>query len=392
MTLPRQCSVLAVWCWCLLARFTLVNTENNVERCVILGNGDLPTHFVPLPVNITTKPLTLDWRLDFTVHNEEEEEAPLVCVSIEVKVPDIRLSLFIGKCEGDVVDSHLWNSQQMEIRDLSTVLVTLNNSVISLQLGNNKPKSLASRSVTLPSHTLLRVSHKRSIDLAVGCPIKCPAVLGSRASGNRLSTVKKLKKRSENFFFKPGREFARLNFEMKCETPLGNEVFLGDTTITRDQIEERSILSMWHNMSLLYNDEQNIFEIFINYRPAKTISNGLQICNIFRNFIVRAEGETFFSFTCDPTSGESQLTASSIVQDLTVNSLDVVKVVLVAIIVTLLIIVPTIYFLLRCAGFKFETSYHPENRSKLIRQIFCKKGKTGHEPQRDMEERHQLQV
>ncbi|KAG7161151.1 hypothetical protein Hamer_G028196 [Homarus americanus] len=309
MATRRQCSVLAVWCWCLLARVTLVNTENTVERCVILKDGDLPTRFVPLPVNITTKPLTLGWRLDFTVHNkeEEEEEAPLVCVSIEVKDPDIRLSLFKGKCEGDVVDFHLWNLHEMKIGDWSTVQVTVNDSVINLQLGNNKPKSLTSRSVTLASDTLLQVSHKRSIDLAVGCPINCPAVRGSPASGNRLSTVKELKKRSEKFFFKPGREFARLNFEMKCETPLGHEVRFGDTTLTRDHIEELSPLSKWHYLFLQYDDEQNIFEIFINYRPAKTISVGLNICNTFRNFIVRAEGETFFSFTCDPTSGESQL-------------------------------------------------------------------------------------
>lgn len=278
-------------------------------KCVTLEESDLPSHYVHLPTNITVSPNDTLWRLDFTIHRDEEQKGPLICVSLEVIGEKIRLSLFVGRCEDrDIVDFQLWKPTYVMPKKWTAIQVKNNASFVVLKVeGNDQDTPLVPSELTLPTKGLLRVTRSKSLSLALGCRVKCPATIGSKANTTDLSTIKELKKSSDRFFFRPGKDFMRMNFEMNCETPLGHEVSVGNTDLHREDIEELTPLLQWHKVFLDFDSASDVFKIVIDYRPAKEVSSGLHACSTFKSFSVRAAGEIFVSFTCDPSSGEVEV-------------------------------------------------------------------------------------
>ncbi|XP_053650362.2 uncharacterized protein [Cherax quadricarinatus] len=293
--------LLTMLCSCFPAQAAVVNPNVTADTCVLLGDEDLTSHYVYLPTNIVVKPLSTQWRLDLTFN--EDRQKPLVCVRLVLKEEKIQLGLYTEKCEDEnIKDFNLWKSQYVRPHEWTMINISVTGH-ITLAVDKGDPINLLSP-VPVSKHGFVYVSQKHSVDIALGCQVNCPACRASKPSGNKLSTIAELKTTTEKFFLKVGREFTRLNFEIMCETQLGQEVFVGNTDINPTDIEELTPLKQWHKISLEYYDTEDTYIIAIDYRRARKESTGLKACSVFKKFFVRAAGETLYSYDCDPTSGE----------------------------------------------------------------------------------------
>lgn len=278
-----------------------VNTSSaGVPSCVSLTAHELPTTLVPLPTNITVMSPIPDWQFDFTIQRTEGEE-PLVCIRLGAISRSIKVSLFVGRCEDqNLVDSQLWRLIYMMPREWTMIDVTQNQSSILLQLEEGEPTSLAIKDITLPARTSLRVTFTRGVNIALTCPVNCPALQGSTPGSSDLSTVAELKNMQETFFFKPGRDFKKLNIEITCITSPKGYKILPEIELTQADIEDITHLQQWNMVFLIFDNSTKAFEIDINYQTAKEVTQNLQECDIFESFKVRVAGESYFSFVCNP--------------------------------------------------------------------------------------------
>ncbi|QBB28699.1 hypothetical protein HgNV_094 [Homarus gammarus nudivirus] len=374
--------------YCVLAMCLLAYVA--AESCVVLRDDEVPTHFVPIPVNIIVKPFALYWRLNFTIHGSNNTE-PVACVSFEtMKGEDLRFVLFSGRCKEteDIIDVGIWELRNAKIKEWSTLQVMVSGNVINLQLGDSEPKTLKHKSIIITKHSRLQITYKQAIDVAIECHNKCPAIKGQSS----VSNVRELNERNVKLYFRPGKDFVQLNFEIACTTLLGNEVFFGDVSITREQflrLEKKKIFSDWYYLILEYDSDQNSINLVVNYEHINTKSSKFKTCDAFIGITMRVVGTGYFSFDCNPINGELRKEIIPTKGPRLVNTFGVIAASITLTSLGVFIIVFLVYLLIYHIGYRINYNHSPRD----WKNICCKKREADCEtpPQYDMEKIYQQQ-
>lgn len=158
----------------------------------------------------------------------------------------------------------------------------------------------------------------------------------------------------------------KLNFEIMCMTSSGYDIGVGETELTLEDITKLKPLMTWHKIFLLFDNENNVFKIDIDYHLTKEVSHGLETCHTFKSFQVRAEGETFVSFTCDPTSKEVDTEVPDDETDSPPENLTIIIAVLGGLLVFVIIIVCSVRLIPKYKHRSEEPTLEPvEVRQKL---------------------------
>lgn len=306
MPWSRVLRLFVLWCCSQACGATPVYNNNNnpIPDCVALAAADLPSPYVSLPTNITVKPLKDDWQLYITIHGLDEYD-PLLCISLETVNLEIRLWIFKGTCEDqNIVKIQLWEPTYFLSKDWTMIQVVNNGSFIVLQDKLTVPISLEGHNVTLPQHTLLRVTMARAIAVALGCNTNCPAIPISETNIGNPYTTADLRNPEESLFLWPGQDFLSLILELQCEASQGHQADAAYMNITQEDQQELVPILKWHKIVLDF-DKDNVFHIHINNVTTRKMLEGLQTCNRFTSFQVKSSGEAFVSLTCDPTISNS---------------------------------------------------------------------------------------
>lgn len=299
MAKGRDLRVLLVVLCCSLSSLTADATKRpHLPKCAAVTSPQVPPQSNVLPTSITFRPLAQDWLLDFTIQGAKEK-TPSVCITL-LPTQQTEQKVVPGHCQHHrTVDFETLKPKYVMNQDWITVHVTHGNLLIKLKVEGSDEDSLDVHSGSLPKDAFLKVSHSKSLEVALGCDNNCPAIQGSKANTTFLTTIKTLPNTLETFFFWPGEDFVRLNLEIQCQTSHGSEARLVPTDLTQKDMEE---LKRWHKIDLDYDDEKDVFKVIVNGQTVKNVSSsGLEVCNVFRGFSITAAGETFFSFTCDPS-------------------------------------------------------------------------------------------
>ncbi|ROT65346.1 hypothetical protein C7M84_016679 [Penaeus vannamei] len=295
--------------WVLLSLlWTLCHSASTIQdglaqkTCLEQGPSDVPSRNTSLPGSLSIKPHEAKWRVDFALSDDSGKRA---CVSLEVIMEKIQLSLYNTEfAEESIADFQRWPLNYVRRGQWTLLNVTVKSNALYLSTQLSEPTKLVMPDKDLPKG-VLQVTKSGGANFSLECQVNCPATIGSTDRGEGiLSTIKEMRSPYEHFYLKPGKGFARLNFEIACETLLGYEVTVGETDLSKDELARLVPLERWHKIFLEYDKEGEHYNVLVDYRQAKVIGNGLSNCQEFRSFLVRAEGETFVSFICDPATGE----------------------------------------------------------------------------------------
>ncbi|XP_047471154.1 uncharacterized protein LOC125026623 [Penaeus chinensis] len=320
------------------------------KTCLEQGPSDVPSRNTSLPEIFTVKPNEAEWRFNFTLADDKDERA---CVSLEVIMEKIQLSLYKTECVGDnIVDFQLWPLNYVRRGQWTLLNVTVKSNVLYLSTPQSESTKLVISTGDLPQG-VFQVTNSRGVSFSLGCQVNCPATVGSKNKGEGLlSTIKEMRSPYEHFYLKPGIGFARLNFEIACETLLGYEVTVGETDLSKDELAVLVPLEKWHKIFLEYDKESQNYAVFVDYRQTKVITNGLSHCQEFSRFLVRAEGETFVSFICDPATGEYK--AKPPACEASHHETHLVKPISAAVFITIMIVVSLSYAILYLLGYRLQ--------------------------------------
>ncbi|XP_042859000.1 uncharacterized protein LOC122245112 [Penaeus japonicus] len=333
-----------VWIFCYCAANI---QDGQAQKCIEQKLSDLPSRNTSLPGTLTIKPSEVEWNIHFTLMDDSDKTA---CVGLEVKTGKIQLSLYKTECvEENIVDFQLWPLNYVRKSQWTMLNVTIEaeNIFISTSLGEST--KMVMREDDLPKG-VFQVKEVRGASFSLECQVNCPGIIGSRNRGEgMLSTIREVGSSYKHFYLKPGKGFARLNFEVACETLLGYEVTVGGTDLSKEELAVLVPMEKWHNIFLEYDKENAQYSILVDYRQTKLIASGLSYCHEFKRFLVRAEGETFVSFTCDPSTGEYE--AKDAVCETLVQGRHSSTTLLATILITALAVAMVIYLTLYLLGF-----------------------------------------
>ncbi|XP_063586398.1 uncharacterized protein LOC134763793 [Penaeus indicus] len=320
------------------------------KTCLEQGPSDVPSRNISLPGTLTVNPNEAEWRFNFMLSDDKDERA---CVSLEVIMEKIQLSLYKTECvENNIVDFQLWPLNYVRRGQWTLLNVTVKSNVLYLSTPLSDPTKLVMPTGDLPQE-VFQVTHSHGVTFSLGCQVNCPATVGSKNKGEGLlSTIKEMGSPYEHFFLKPGTGFARLSFEIACETLLGYEVTVGETDLSKDELAVLVPLERWHKIFLEYDKESQHYTVFVDYRQTKVIANGLSHCQEFSRFLVRAEGETFVSFICDPATGEYE--AKPPTCEASHHETHLAASISAAVFITIVIVVSLSYLTLYLLGYKLQ--------------------------------------
>lgn len=325
------------------------------KTCLEQGPSDVPSRSTSLPGTLTVKPNEAEWRFDFTLGDDSDKRA---CVSLEVIMGKIQLSLYKTECVGDnIVDFQLWPLNYVLKGQWTLLNVTVKSDALHLCTPLSESTKLVMPTGDLPQGAL-QVTHSLGVTFSLECQVNCPATVGSTDRGQGLlSTIKEMGNPYEHFYLKPGVGFARLNFEIACETLLGYEVTVGETDLSKEELAVLVPLERWHKIFLEYDKESQRYTVFVDYRQTKVIGSGVSHCQEFRRFLVRAEGETFVSFICDPATGQYEVKPSACEDSHQESHL--ATPIFAAIFITIVIVVTLSYLSLYLLGYKLQKKGKP---------------------------------
>ena len=282
------------WCVCLVTPAVFITLPGSAAaagqgQCEVLDPSLTSTY--SLPTNITVKPTTQDWTLDFALR--EGDAPPTACIRIERKHSEVRLKFYKRECEaGDLMDYNYLSDKSVLDNTWTLLDVEVKTNTVSVTGLDGEPVTLKANNSSLPCDTLY-VTMTKYIEVAVGCRINCPHYKHYSEQDKKKNMLTS-STNIAHFYFRPGNNFVKLQYEVTYTSPQGITKFLHITDIVSP---EHLPNDSWHLVELQHL--HGIAEVHLDYTFLK--QEQLPSGCTFIQHTVRMIGDTLFSLTCNPS-------------------------------------------------------------------------------------------
>lgn len=265
-------------------------------QCEVLDLSLWSTYY-SLPTNLTIKPTAPGWSLDFAL--ALGEGSPTACVRMEQKQSTVRLLLYKGDCkDGNLMDYNFLNNVSVLPHAWTSLALDVKRNSVLVKGPGADPIPLKATISSLPRDSL-HVTVAQGVEAAVGCRVNCPQYRRASEGIDKRKNVMNSQQDDVLFYFRPGKEFVRLEYEVSCTTVLGHKVFMSIADIVPPDHLPRGL---WHLVEL--QRLGGVAEVRLNYKLLKQ-KEFPHSCT-FNEHIIRVMGDSLFSFSCNPTSGEAE--------------------------------------------------------------------------------------
>lgn len=263
-------------------------------NCEVLNLSGTSTPY-SLPTSLTVRPRDAGWQLDFTL---ERSEAIPVCARLENKQGRLRITLRGESCDDGKVEDYNYLEVSAPLGYWISLKVDVADKMVIVSGQDGRNTSVMTHGPPLPRDgPRLVLTRTRDVEVAVGCSISCPGYRHASEGKDKRKNVKDWSENKVQFYFRPGNEFVKLEYEVACTTSLGPTVFPLSADIKLDRTLP---LHLWHLVDL--HHDGGLVEVTLDQNPLekKTLDES---CT-FKKHTIRVMGDGVFSFSCNPSTGD----------------------------------------------------------------------------------------